>query len=159
MSYTNHTFRRTLTIQKPILEVFEFFSDTSNLERITPSYLRFRILTQDSVRMASGTRIEYALSLFGVPIRWRTRISCWEPNSRFVDEQEFGPFAFWRHTHEFTACGDDYTVVSDRVEYREPLGVLGEIAHKVFVAKLLIKIFDYRRDQIRALLESQTASD
>tara|TARA_Y100000590_G_C15389798_1_gene889615 strand:+ start:95 stop:574 length:480 start_codon:yes stop_codon:yes gene_type:complete len=151
----NHTLRRNLTVHKPISEVFAFFSNASNLEAITPPFLHFRILTKSPIQMELEGRIDYALSLFGVPIRWRTRISCWEPNIRFIDEQESGPFAFWRHTHEFISCGDDCTVVSDLVEYREPLGVLGMIAHKVFVAKVLAKIFDYRRDQTIAFLEPQ----
>jgi len=155
MGCQNHTLRRNLTIQKPVSEVFAFFSNSSNLEAITPPFLHFTILTKGFIKMETGARIDYALSLFGVPIRWRTRISCWEPNIRFVDEQESGPFAFWRHTHEFTACGDDCTVVSDLVEYREPLGVLGAMAHRVFVAKILAKIFDYRCDQTIAFLQPQ----
>ena len=136
---------------RPIDEVFGFFADAANLEAITPRFLRFRILTPTPVEMRRGARIEYALSLFGVPLRWGTLITVWEPGVRFVDEQESGPYAFWRHTHTFEAQGDA-TVVGDVVEYAEPYGMVGRVAHALFVERALDRIFDFRRDAIRRLL-------
>jgi ligand-binding SRPBCC domain-containing protein len=101
--------------------------------------------------MREGARIEYALSLFGVPLRWRSRITAWEPGVRFVDEQESGPYAFWRHTHAFEAAGAA-TLVRDLVEYDEPLGPLGRVAHVLVVAPSLERIFDFRTEAIRRLL-------
>ena len=138
---------REQRIERPLADVFPFFADAGNLEAITPAFLRFRILTPRPIEMRPGARIEYALSLFGVPLRWRTVISDWQPGVRFIDEQESGPYALWRHTHEFTAAGDA-TLMRDVVEYREPLGPLGRVAHGLFVARTLERIFDYRRDAI-----------
>jgi ligand-binding SRPBCC domain-containing protein len=142
---------RTLRVERPRDEVFAFFGDAANLEAITPAFLRFRILTPTPVEMRPGARIDYALSLFGVPLRWRTRITAWEPGVRFVDEQESGPYALWRHTHEFESAGEA-TVVRDVVEYAVPLGPLGRIAHDLMVRRALDRIFDHRSDAIRRLL-------
>jgi len=131
--------------------VFDFFGDARNLEAITPPFLRFRILTPLPIEMRAGTRIDYALSLFGVPVRWTTRITAWEPGVRFVDEQESGPYALWRHTHLFEARGER-TLVRDVVHYREPLGPLGRLAHHLFVRRTLVRIFDFRRGAISRLL-------
>jgi ligand-binding SRPBCC domain-containing protein len=142
-------------VARPLDEVFAFFADASNLEAITPPFLRFRILTPVPVAMAPGARIEYALSLFRVPLRWTTRIAVWEPGVRFVDEQESGPYAVWRHTHLFERDGGA-TVVRDVVEYALPFGPVGRLARALFVARTLERIFDYRREAIRRRLESAT---
>lgn len=146
-----HRLERVMRVERPRDEVFAFFADASNLEAITPSFLRFRIVTPTPIVLRPGARIDYALSLFGVPLRWRTRISAWEPGARFVDEQEAGPYALWRHTHTFEPDGEA-TLVRDVVEYALPLGPLGRIAHALFVARALRRIFDFRRDAIARLL-------
>ena len=145
---TIHLLEREQVIEGPLLRVFPFFGDARNLEAITPPFLRFRILTEGEIEMREGARIDYALSLFGVPISWRTVITDWQWGVRFVDEQESGPYAYWRHTHEFEPRGDQ-TVMRDVVEYKEPLGVLGTAAHWTFVRPTLERIFDYRGQQIR----------
>lgn len=146
-----HRLEWTQQIQRPLDIVFAFFADATNLEAITPRFLRFRILTPTPVEMRSGARIDYAMSLFGMPVRWRTRITEWEPGLRFVDEQEAGPYAVWRHTHEFEPRGEA-TLVRDVVDYAVPLGPLGSIAHALVVERTLGRIFDFRRDATRRLL-------
>src|SRR5262245_38250111 len=92
---------RSQRIARPLPEVFAFFANASNLEAITPPFLRFSIVSPLPDEMRAGTRIEYRLSLWGAPLRWRTLISCFELDRRFVDEQESGPYAYWHHLHEF----------------------------------------------------------
>jgi ligand-binding SRPBCC domain-containing protein len=142
---------RSQWLDRPVEDVFAFYSDAANLEAITPPFLRFRILTPTPIAICAGTRIEYALSLHGVPIRWRTLITRWEPGVCFVDEQESGPYALWRHTHTFEPQGSS-TRMRDVVEYREPFGPLGRLAHVLVVRRMLDRIFDYRRDATGHLL-------
>lgn len=146
-----HQLVREQLIARPLSEVFAFFADAANLEALTPSFLRFHIRTPMPIEMRAGARLEYSLSLFGVPMRWKTRITEWVPGVRFVDEQESGPYALWRHTHEFEARGDA-TLMRDIVDYREPLGALGLIAHRLFVRRTVERIFDYRREAVERLL-------
>jgi ligand-binding SRPBCC domain-containing protein len=68
-----------LWLPQPIEAVFEFFADASNLEAITPPWLRFRILTPMPVSMAAGTRLSYRLKLHGIPLRWESEITGWDP--------------------------------------------------------------------------------
>jgi ligand-binding SRPBCC domain-containing protein len=149
-----HRLERAQLVSKPLREVFEFFSSAENLQALTPVFLGFRILTPLPIEMGVGTRIDYSLSLARLPIRWRTHITVWEPGVRFVDEQEKGPYATWRHTHEFAAHGES-TRVNDTVEYAEPFGPLGWVAHALFVRRTLDRIFDFRRDQVRRLLDTE----
>jgi ligand-binding SRPBCC domain-containing protein len=146
--------RRSQSIGRQLPEVFAFFADATNLEAITPPFLRFRIITPRPIEMGVGARIDYRLSLWGVPLSWRTRITCFEPDARFVDEQEAGPYAYWHHLHEFEAEGRG-TRMRDEVTYRLPFGPLGRLAHVLLVERQLRTIFDYRE---RAILERLGAS-
>ena len=134
-------------------EAFAFFADASNLEAITPPWLRFRILTTQPIVMAEGTLIDYRLALRGAPVRWRTRIERWEPARCFVDTQVEGPFALWEHTHTFEEQPGG-TLIGDRVEYRMPFGTLGRLAHGLLIGRDLERIFDYRYSAVAGLLGS-----
>lgn len=146
-----HILERSQVVPMPRAEVFSFFADPRNLEAITPAFLHFSILPPVPWSLDVDSRIDYRLSLFGVPFRWRTRIAAWIPGVRFVDVQERGPYALWHHTHTFADEGSG-TRVSDRVEYRLPLGPLGEVAHPVLVRRTLARIFDHRQERVAALL-------
>jgi len=145
-----HLYRleREQWIDRPLPVVFDFFSRAENLESITPPWLRFRFRTPLPVPMAVDTRIEYTLSLVGIPMRWRTRITAWEPERRFVDVQENGPYALWEH-HHFFEQREGGVLMRDRVDYALPLGPLGRAAHFVAVRAVLAAIFDYRFRQVR----------
>jgi hypothetical protein len=145
-----HILTREQRVSRPRAEVFGFFAEASNLERLTPPTLRFRILTPLPIAMRAGTVIDYRLSLMGIPFRWRTLIEVFAPDSHFVDVQQAGPYALWRHLHEFVEVPGG-TLVRDRVEYRLPLGPLGDLAHALLVRRQLRRIFDYRREVIAAL--------
>ena len=137
-------------VEAPLGEVFEFFSRAHNLERITPPWLRFELLTREPVEMRIGALIDYRLHVHGLPLRWRSRIECWEPERAFVDRQTRGPYRVWHHRHEFEASGGG-TVVRDVVHYALPLGLLGGAAHPL-VRRDLKQIFDYRRAAVERLL-------
>jgi hypothetical protein len=131
-------------------EVFEFFSDAHNLERITPPHLKFNVLDVSTKPLQEGTLINYSLRLHGLPIRWQSRIEDWKPNDCFVDTQTHGPYALWHHTHEFEPH-DGGTIVRDRVRYRVPLGAVGDLVAGSWVRSDLLRIFDYRRVQMMSL--------
>lgn len=130
-------------IPRPLAEVFRFFADAANLERITPPELGFQILTPPPITMRAGAVIDYRLRLHGVPFRWRTVIEELVPGVRFVDTQARGPYKLWRHTHEFRE-ENGVTVMRDRVEYELPFGPLGRVAHRLAVRAQLAGIFAHR---------------
>jgi ligand-binding SRPBCC domain-containing protein len=144
-------------IPRALPVVFDFFSRAENLGRITPPWLHFRFRTPLPVEMRVGARIEYTLHLVGVPLRWCTRIAVWEPERRFVDEQERGPYALWEHSHLFEPTGPG-VLMTDRVRYALPLGRLGRVAHALAVRAALAAIFDFRFRQVRTLLAGEDGS-
>jgi ligand-binding SRPBCC domain-containing protein len=130
-------------VPAPLPQVFAFFADARNLETITPPFLRFKVLTPD-VPMRVGARIDYRLRLRGVPFRWQSEITQWEPNVRFKDEQRHGPYVYWKHLHLFRADGGG-TLVEDGVEYDVPGGSL---VHQWLVSPELVRIFRYRQEAL-----------
>ena len=132
-------------IPRPVADVFPFFSDPRNLERITPDLLRFRIVGTPPERIEEGSLIDYALRIRGLPMRWRTLISVWEPPRRFVDTQLKGPYRQWIHEHLFIDEGDS-TLMQDTIRYKV-LG--GRLINRLFVQNDVLKIFRYRTEFLR----------
>jgi ligand-binding SRPBCC domain-containing protein len=127
-------------------EIFQFFADPHKLDTLTPAWLQFKILSPAATAMGKGTLLDYRLRLHGVPIRWQSEISFWEPPHRFVDRQIKGPYSLWVHEHTF-ATRDGGTLVGDNVEYAV-LG--GTIVQRFLVAPDVARIFDYRRKILEA---------
>ncbi len=112
-------FHGEVRLPAPRDDVFRFFSNARNLQRITPPWLGFRIDAAAPIVMEAGTTIDYRLRLHGVPVRWQSEITVWDPPHRFVDEQRRGPYRRWVHTHSFRADPNGTTVIDD-VEYEVP---------------------------------------
>jgi ligand-binding SRPBCC domain-containing protein len=134
-------------VPRSVEEVFPFFADAGNLDRLTPAFLRFEIVTPLPVEMRVGLLLDYRLRYRGFPVRWQTRIEAWEPNVRFIDTQLKGPYRLWHHTHEFEPVAEGTKLV-DRVRYALPLGPLGRVAHRLSVRGDVERIFAYRRERI-----------
>jgi uncharacterized protein len=142
-------FERTTIVDAPAETVWEFFSDPSNLAKITPPSMGFEILSSPGRPLQAGDRIDYRIRITGMPLRWRTLISEWDPPRSFTDEQEKGPYRRWIHRHTFQPMDDGKVMVIDRVDYELPLGVLGRLAGGFWVRRQLRNIFDYRSEIIR----------
>lgn len=131
----------------PVEKLWPYFCDEKNLEALTPPILKFEVLGKSTPEIQSGTLIDYRLSLNGVPFGWKTLIEDWVPNKKFVDRQLKGPYSLWHHTHEFVPLAGG-TLMRDRVLYRLPLGILGDLAASWKVVRDVDLIFKYRRKVI-----------
>ena len=147
--------RASQLIPLPRARLFPFFADARNLAVITPPRMGFRIRTTEPIVMREGTLIDYTVRVAGVPVRWRTLISRWDPPTEFADEQLRGPYALWRHRHVFTAVTPGETRMDDEVLFRLPFAPLGNVALP-FVKAELGRIFDYRRTAIERAIADGT---
>jgi hypothetical protein len=141
-------------IAQPREVVFRFFSDPANLERLTPPWLRFQILTPAPLPQGEGAVFDYRLKVRGLSLGWRTLIETWEEGRRFTDRQLQGPYALWHHTHLFLDLPDGGTRIVDRVRFRLGWGLVGRIVTALWVKQDVERIFQYRQATIQRLLGS-----
>ena len=134
-------------------EIFPFFADAYNLEELTPSWMNFSVLTPAPIDMHEGTLIDYKLRIRGVPLRWRTKITGWEPPYRFCDEQLKGPYRFWRHEHTFVNV-DGGCLARDQVDYAVPGG---KLIHWLIVRRDVERIFEYRTEVLKRIFAGESS--
>jgi len=139
---------REIIVPASLTDTFAFFADAGNLQRITPPWLHFSVLTPMPVEMRAGLQIAYRISLYGLPIPWHSRIDVWEPGVRFVDRQIVGPYRWWRHEHRFEAVRDGTRVI-DQVDYVPR----AEWASGALVRRDLQRIFAYRSEVLRRIFQ------
>ena len=140
-----HSIKTVQLIKISMDEAWDFFSSPANLQKITPEKLGFKIVSKHhGEKMYAGQIIEYYVKpLFGIPLYWMTEITHVVDKKYFIDEQRFGPYSMWHHQHHFKETPEGIEM-TDIVHYKLPFGILGELAHSLFVKKQLKGIFDYR---------------
>jgi ligand-binding SRPBCC domain-containing protein len=143
------TVETNLFLPHPLEIVFPFFADAANLEKITPPWLQFEILTPLPVTMREGAVIEYRLRLHGISLRWQSEITLWDPPNQFVDEQRRGPYRKWIHKHTFARRGNG-SEIYDHVQY-SLFG--GRLTNLLFVRKDVRGIFSYRTQKLRKIFD------
>ena len=139
-------------IDRPIEDIWNFFATPKNLNELTPKDMKFEILSGKSDRFFEGKIISYTVNPFKFfNIKWVTEITHITKNKLFIDEQRFGPYNMWHHEHHFFKNKDGSTTIYDKVIYKIPFGIIGKIAHKLFIKKRLTEIFNYRKTRINQL--------
>ena len=142
---------RLKTVQNLPISVekaWDFLSDPGNLKTITPDYMGFKILAGAEEKMYAGQIIKYTVTpVLGIPLGWVTEITHVRDNEYFVDEQRFGPYRLWHHKHFIKAISGGVEMI-DIVDYKLPFGILGRIAHPLFVKRQLNQIFNYRYNKL-----------
>jgi ligand-binding SRPBCC domain-containing protein len=139
-------------------EAWAFFSNPANLQAITPDNMGFEIISKHhGATMYAGQLIEYKVKpILNIPIYWMTEITQVVDQKYFIDEQRFGPYQLWHHQHHFKEIKGGVEM-TDIVHYRNPLGILGNIANSLFVKKQLQGIFEYRFAKVEALFGAWSA--
>ena len=150
-----HVLERRQVVPAGLEDAFAFFADARNLERITPPWLRFRIV-EAPPKLGPGARLRYRLRLFGVPIGWRTEITEWRPPHGFTDVQRLGPFRLWEHTHRLASVPGG-TEIYDHVRYGLFLGPLGTLLERLLVRGWVEAIFDHRAETVAAGISAAPA--
>lgn len=141
-----HLLEQVQELPVTLAEAWDFFSSPANLDSITPPDLGFQITSSLPARMYEGQIITYRVKiapLLWVP--WVTEIKAVDEGRSFIDEQRFGPYAFWHHRHFFEEVPDGVRM-TDTVHYGLPFGPCGSIAHALFVRRKLEWIFGYRKE-------------
>jgi hypothetical protein len=148
-SFLDHYFSAKQFIPRERSEIYPFFTEAQNLETLTPPWLHFQVKKQSTTLLQEGTLIDYQLKIHGIPAKWRTLISHWNPDQGFVDEQLKGPYRKWHHVHTFETIPGG-TLISDDVTFRLPGWIFGRLLLP-FIQRDIEKIFQYRQEKIQEL--------
>lgn len=132
-------------------QAWEFLSNPANLKTITPDYMSFDILSGADRPMFPGQIIQYIVTpVLGIKTKWVTEITHVMDKKYFVDEQRFGPYSLWHHKH-FIKEIEGGVEMEDIIDYRIPLGWLGQLVHPILVKPKLEEIFNYRTLKLEEL--------
>ena len=146
-----HRLERHIQLPISIEEAWKFFSSPDNLKTITPDYMGFEIRSGLSPTRYPRQIITYTVRpLMNIPMTWVTEIKHVRENEMFVDEQRFGPYALWHHKHFFRSI-EGGTHMTDIVDYKLPLGLIGRAFEPSLVRPKLKEIFDYRSKKLEEL--------
>ena len=130
---------------------WDFFSNPSNLNLITPEYMGFDVKTETPKEMYEGLIIAYKVSpLLSIPMEWVTEITHVRDKSFFVDEQRVGPYKLWHHEHHFKELEGGVEMI-DIVSYQPPFGILGKLVHPFIIRPKLEQIFAYRIQKVNSI--------
>jgi len=144
--------RKTQEIPINISRAWDFFSKPENLGLITPSYMKFSIISRSDVGdMYPGMIITYTLSpVLDIKIKWATEITQIKEHKYFIDNQIKGPYTIWHHEHHFNEI-ENGIEMTDILFYDLPFGFIGRLGHELFVKKKVEEIFSYRENKIKEL--------
>jgi ligand-binding SRPBCC domain-containing protein len=143
-----YTLHKKQKLPISVSEAWDFLSDPKNLKVITPDYMGFNILSGADRPMYAGQIIQYIVTpVLGIKTKWVTEITHVIDKHYFVDEQRFGPYALWHHKH-FIKEIEGGVEMEDIIDYKIPLGILGQLVHPILVEPKLNEIFDYRQKKL-----------
>ncbi len=144
-------FELTSVVNAPVAAVFAFHEDPQALERLTPPDPPVEVLRRSGGIRPGGITV---LRIGRRPLRltWVARHTDFEQDRFFVDVQDRGPFAFWRHRHQF-APENGATRMTDSIDFSLPLGFLSNPLFGWLAKRQLRKMFEYRHAQVKRFLE------
>jgi ligand-binding SRPBCC domain-containing protein len=149
-----YTLKAESSINIPIDKAWAYFSNPSNLSKITPESMGFITTSENTESMFSGQIISYIVKpILGIKTNWVTEITHVDEPNFFVDEQRFGPYSMWHHEHHFIKNGN-LTQMIDKISFKIPFGILGHLAFPIIVKPQLLKIFNYRQTKLDQLFNS-----
>jgi ligand-binding SRPBCC domain-containing protein len=152
-----YTLKRTQIIPASLAEAWAFFSSPVNLAKITPPYMKFKIVSiSGGDTMYAGQVIRYRVNAFPfVRVGWVTEITHVSEPNHFIDEQRVGPFSLWHHQHHFRQHPEGVEMI-DELTYALPFGIIGRLGHAVLVRRQLNAIFEFRSAVLKQIFQHKT---
>ncbi len=124
-------------------DLYDWHGRKGAFERLVPPWKRLNVVSRKGgIEIDSEIRIR--VRRFGMSRDWFARISSHEDGHFFEDEQVEGPFAQWRHRHEFTETDPGQCRLSDSIDYELPGGKLGSLIGGGYARSELERVFRYR---------------
>lgn len=140
------TFRSELPFSAE--QVYAWHARPGAFERLAPPWERIAIV-EKSGGIEDGARLVFDLRKGPFRVRWEALHEDNILGQQFVDRQIRGPFAHWCHRHRFVPNGPDACILEDHIEYRLPLGGVGDFLGATRVRRMLDRMFHFRHRRTR----------
>jgi hypothetical protein len=148
-------FVKQTVIAAPPASVFEWHARPGAFDRLVPPWELVRVVERHG-GIEEGATAVLEMRVGPIPVRWTARHRNCVLGHEFIDEQEGGPFASWRHRHRFLPAEvDGCSVLEDEIHYVLPFGAAGIVADPLLVRPRLARTFRYRHDTTKADIESR----
>jgi uncharacterized protein len=141
-------FERSAELPVPAGESFAWHERPGAFERLSPPWIRIRVLRRTGSINDGGT-ILLRLQVGPLPITWNLVHGDFIAGEQFCDVQFLGPFKSWRHCHRVEPIDAQRSRLTDHIEYDVPFGAVGHTFVSGHIARQLALLFDYRHDLMR----------
>jgi ligand-binding SRPBCC domain-containing protein len=151
---TIYTVESAVTIAAPIEAVFDFHLDVKNLNKISPPGMSATLVKDEGLGL--GRMLYLEITQFGFfKSKWVVRIDEFDPPFKLTDQVLQGPLPYFRHTRTFSQPCASLTELRDKLEYALPFGVIGQLANKISVQRMIKDMFEHRHRVTKELLEER----
>nr|WP_297310199.1 SRPBCC family protein [uncultured Flavobacterium sp.] len=143
-------------IKSDLQTVWKYFNNPKHIHALTTLKMQLKTRTQNLPnQIHKNLIISYWVSpLFGIPLKWKTKITNVVPNESFIDIQIKGPYKIWHHLHTFKQVKEG-VLMKDFITYQLPLGFIGNFIHKILVKKEIENLFEFRTKQVQKHFENE----
>jgi ligand-binding SRPBCC domain-containing protein len=147
-------FRLQTLIDAPIERVFDLARDIGAHERAMSATGEHAIAGRTSGPIEQGETVTWRARHFGLWWTMTSRITEVHAPTTFADQQEGGPFAWFRHRHTFRAVPGG-TVMTDDWEHASPFGPIGRLVDRLVLGRYMRRLLEVRNDALRREAESR----
>jgi ligand-binding SRPBCC domain-containing protein len=144
-------FETSVTLDCPRERAFDFLLRPANIARISPPELGLAFTSAPEV-VELGSRIEFKVQGFGKVQTLVHEITGLVHPEKITETQIRGLFSRWVHEHLFETNASGQVVVTDRIEFEPPGGLLGFLVTAGRILDQLEEGFDHRHEQLQKLL-------
>lgn len=149
-------FRYVTPIAATAAELFAWHARPGAFERLVPGWEDMAVEQREPLADGSLLRLSMRVAP-GIRVRWVARHEEVLPPVQFVDVQEEGPFASWRHVHRFVDTADGHARVEDEITWEPPGGAAASwMAEPVFTPRLR-RMFAFRHRRLEDDLDRHHA--
>jgi ligand-binding SRPBCC domain-containing protein len=130
--------------------VWEFYTDISHLQVISPPHMQLRLVKSTHQKLVQGSEV-WLKGILLTTSNWHSRVTSLGPYE-YVDEMLTGRFRVWKHLHSFSKIDENTSKVTDEINFELHYGLLGRM-FEGYVYSQLEKIFAHRKQAtIKALV-------
>lgn len=139
-------FERSTELPVPQSSGFTYHARPGALARLVPPWEPVEII-RSTGSILPDSEVLLRTHILGKRVDWLARHVRFEPPTLFSDVQIYGPFASWLHTHQFSVVDSNRCLLTDRIDYELPLGILGKLFGANIAARKLDAMFRFRHRQ------------